>query len=225
MFFDLHVHADEKIAKEAKRLGYNGISVVSYSNEYEEDFLDKFSNFDNVFTIKNGIEIVANNSSSLKKEIKKFRKKADILIVQGGNLKINRMASMDSRVDIISHPFKDRRDCGLNHILAKKAAENDVAIEINLMSILSNNRSFRSKILSKYRQIIKLHRKFEFPLIFASDAHSTYDLRTPNDIICLLALLGLSRKEIYNVLSKTPRNIIEKNKMREKIIVDGAKLK
>ncbi len=217
MFFDFHVHGNEKLAKEAKRLGYEGICLVRYSDEYHQA-IKKNSG------AKTGVEIIAENSDDLKKKIRKFRRKVDILLVHGGNIKINRTACEDPRIDIIAHPYRNRRDCGINHVLAKEAAENGVAVEININYILKFRSSLRSKVLNQFRQILKLQRKFKFPLIITSGAHSIYDLRAPRDIIALTSCFGMAEEEANDGLSKTPITIMEKSKVRKDYIVNGVRV-
>jgi ribonuclease P/MRP protein subunit RPP1 len=71
---------------------------------------------------------------------------------------------------------------------------------------------------------MKLHKKFKFPLIIASNAHSIYDLRTPEDIIALTKCFEMDSDETMNSLSQIPINIIEKNRIRKNIIVKGVKI-
>ena len=164
MFFDFHVH-DVQLADEAKRLGYNGIAFIQSSKNYNKS---NNNSIKDDFKIFSGVEIYAKNPEDLKKKVQRLREINDVIIVNGGNLKINRAACEDPRVDILAHPYKSRRDSGINHILAKKASENEVAIELSINSILKTHLLIRAKILSQFRQILKLQRKFGFPLIITS---------------------------------------------------------
>lgn len=224
MFFDFHVHGDCTLAREAYRLGYNGIALIQSSNNYRKDLWDDINEIDPEFKIFSGVEIYARNNQDLKKKINKFRDREDVLIVNGGNLKINRAACEDPRVDIIANPYKNRRDSGINHVLARKAAENEVAIELSINPLIKTRLSLRAKLLSYFRQIIKLYRKFEFPVIISSNAHSSYDLRTPYDIITLARCFGMTAVEAENSLSKNPLNIIKRNKIRKDIVVKGVRM-
>ncbi len=222
MFYDFHVHGDSRCAFELHRLGYDGLAFIQSSNNYNKELNNDIHDID--FQIFSGVEIYAKNGEDLRRKVNKFRDKEDIIIVNGGNLKINRAACEDPRVDILAHPYKNRRDSGINHILAKKAAENEVAIELSINSIIKTRFSLRAKLLSQFRQIIKMHRKFNFPTIISSNAYSTYDLRTPEDIIALGCCFGMTKKEAEDSLSKYPINIIERSKIRKKIVVKGAKI-
>jgi ribonuclease P/MRP protein subunit RPP1 len=221
MFFDFHVH-DIQLAGEAKRLGYRGIAFIQSSkNELKSNNINEIKDD---FKIFSGIEIYAKNPEDLRKKVQKFRENKDVVIINGGNIKINRAACEDPRVDILAHPYKNRKDSGINHITAKKASENDVAIELSINSVIKTRLSLRTKILSQFRQILKLQRKFQFPLIITSNAYSIYDLRTPDDIIAFTNCLEMTPDEIMNSLSKNPMNIIEKSKIRKNVVVKGARI-
>jgi len=231
MFYDFHVHGNGKLAKEAKRLGYHAICLVFHSNNYNQEILEIYRKVKKNGSVNSeypsisiGVEILSKTTEDLKKNIKEIRKIADVLIVHGGNIKINRAACRDPRVDIIAHPYKNRTDCGINHVLAREAAKNEVAIEINMNNLLKSKLSIRSRVLSQYRQITKLQRKFKFPIIITTGAHSIYDLRTPKDIIVLSGSFGMAEKDAFDALYVTPRNIIERSKIREDVIVNGAKI-
>lgn len=222
MFFDFHIHGNYELALEALKLGYRGAVIIQSSKNYDPHFNKSFkkSKYPNIFT---GVEIYAKNPQDLKKKLKKFRDKEDVLIVNGGNLKINRAACEDPRVDILANPNKTRKDSGINHILAKKAAENDVAIELSIGQLTKTRSVLRTKIISYYRDIINLQPKFGFPIIVSSNAYSLYGLRTPPDIISLLSCFGMSVQEAKNSLSSNPINIINRNKLRKNTLVNGVR--
>jgi RNase P/RNase MRP subunit p30 len=219
MFFDFHVH-NIQLAREAKRLGYNGIALIQSSKNYNKP--DNIPIEDD-FKIWSGVEIYAKNPEDLRKKVQKFRESNNVLVVNGGDIKVNRAACEDPRVDILAHPYKNRRDSGINHVLAKKASENNVAIELSINSLIKTRLSTRAKILSQFRQILKLYRKFNFPLILTSNAYSTYDLRTPEDIAALAGCLEMTHNEIIDSLSKNPMDIIERSRIRKSVIVQGAR--
>ena len=223
-FFDLHVHANPELVKEAERLGFAGVSLTYDFDNYKSNFeefkeIEKNSNI----LIKKCLEISCKNPEELKKKVQKSRKKSDIVMVRGGDLKINRAACEYRGVDILSQPYRGRKDTGINHILARKAAENDVAIEINLNTFLKTNLRYRYRIISQYRHIIELKRKYKFPLIFASNASTKYELRNPQDIFALSHCFGMTMEESFDAVSTIPEHIIEKNDKRDSFIMDGVR--
>jgi ribonuclease P/MRP protein subunit RPP1 len=229
LFFDFQVNENKELVEEAARLGYSGLALFnqekipdtdSSRNRFDrEELKEKFS-----IELYKGVLIRAKNPEDMKRKLEKFRKDADVIMVQGGDQKINRTASEDPRVDIISRPYYKRRDCGINHVIGKKAAENEVAMELNIRYLSKTSSFLRYKVLAHFREILKLQRKFGFPLIITSHARSIYDLNSPQDLIALAGCFGMSRGETISALSENPQKIIERSKMRNKIIVDGVKI-
>lgn len=230
MFFDFHLHENEELIYEAGRLGYAGIAIIRHDMNGQNSsnnipVIDNKIKNEKYLNIYSGVEISANNPDDLKKKIQRFKKKAKILMVHGGDLKINREACENPRVDILSHPYRNRRDSGINHVMGRKAAEKNVAIELNLKYLFKIRPSHRHRVLSQFKDILKLHRKFNFPLIITSGAHSIYDLHTPRDIMALTNSFGLNREETICALSQTPQNIIKRRDLGSKVIVAGARIK
>lgn len=226
MFYDFHVNNEPKLIKEAVRLGYSGIALFNEGNKKPASpEIGNWKDLEVDYSIKiyDGILIRAKNPDDLRQKINKARKKADIIMVMGGDQKINRAACEDPRVDIISKPYFKRRDCGINHVIAKKAAVNQVAVELNIKHLAKTSPYLHYKVLSYYREIVKLKRKFDFPLIITTNAKSIYDLHTPRDLIALSECFGLKQEESVSAMSQIPLNIIERNKQRDKIIVEGVK--
>ena len=225
MFFDLHVHGNENMIREAERLGYAGVAVTRYLEDYNSEFSKEFKDLkaSSSILLKKCIEISCKNPEDLKKKVQKSRKNADIIMVRGGDLKVNRAACEERSIDILSQPYRSRRDTGINHVLAKKAAENNVAIEINLKTLLNTNLRYRYRIISQFRHIVGLQRKFKFPLIISSNANSKYDFKTPRDIIALAKCFGMTFEESFDAISRIPKDIIETNNKRDSFIVDGVR--
>ena len=232
MFFDFHFHGGRKLLMEAERLGYSGVAVVKYIDDYNKEFLNHLMELREEFNEKSqgrnfmiysGVEITPKNPEDLKRKVQKFRKKADVVIVKGGDLKINRAACEDPRIDVLSQPYKKRRDSGMNHVLAKKAAENSVAVEINLKYLLRTNSRNRYRVLNQFQQILKLQRKFNFPIMTTSAAASIYDLRTPQDVTALSRCFGLTEEEAVETISKTPQEIIKRGELRSSVVVEGVR--
>ncbi len=234
--YDLHVHSSfssgtsslEQLAETAKKLNYSGFCFVEYF-ENDEQIKKRYSEIQKV-SEKIGIEILlgfeARNPHELEVLVQK-RKKFDILLAQGGDLKMNRLAVEIPKVDILTHPSFERTDSGMNHILMKLAKENNVAIEINFREILINERKSRSKVLANIISNVNLASKIHAPLIICSGSLSHWELRDPLEMTSLLIQLGLKIDDAKNCLAKVPEKIILQNRERrsEKWIMPGVKLK
>lgn len=229
--FDLNVNGSSyetnlELAMQASNYGWHHLSF-SYSPDefgdalsFKKDLKDKLNDF---IDIDYTLSIKSNNPSEIRKIVHKYRNKSSCISVLGGNLKVNRNCLENIQVDVLSKPYFKRYDSGLNHILAREAKDNNVAIELVFNDILKSYLAPRSKILANFRDIYKLHRKYEFPLILSSGAQSIFDIRTVMDFKAVFMQTGLTDLEVENSF-KTAENILEFNKDRKNMILSGVKV-
>ena len=229
--FDLNVNGRSyetnlKLAMQASYYGWKHISFSYSPDEFDEalsfkkdlkDNLEDFIDIDYTLSIKSG------NSSEIRKIVRKFRNKSSCISVLGGNLKVNRNCLENIQVDVLSKPYFKRYDSGLNHILAREAKDNNVAIELVFNDILKSYLVPRSKILANFRDIYKLHRKYEFPLILSSGAQSIFDIRTVMDFKAVFKQTGLTDLEVEKSF-ETAADILEFKKDRKNMILSGVKV-
>ena len=215
IFYDFNVHSQpesnttiSQLCEVAKRYGYCGLAITNHSDKFT---MDK-NHFSCDFEVIKGVEIVS-NPSDLKEKVRKLRPKVTILSVHGGNERINRMAVEDKRIDILCHP-ECENESGLNHVLARSAAKNDVAIEFDMGSIIHNRGKSRSKVLSSMSKNLRLARRYGAEMILTSNSFNIYDLRAPREMIALASLFGMTREEAVVAMSVTPQNIIKRNTSR-----------
>ena len=238
-YYDLNLkgnsyETDKELILEGHRLGWDYFNLLfspedyEIAIEYKDDLIAEVDdilkeNPRKIISIEFGIEIRAKNQNEVYKIPQKFRNKCKYISVLGGDLKINRAVCENLRIDVLSRPYLNNRECGINQVLAKEAYRNNVAIEIVFNDILSSYLSYRSKIMAHFREIIKLHKKFKFPLIVSSGSSSMWDIRSPKDISAIFKSLDLSEEEIIRCLYDYPKNIVDFNNNRENMVVEGVK--
>ena len=230
MFFDLNVKGNDlennlKLAYEASKCGWEHINF-SYN---QDDFLNAFKlkndlndNLSDIINFDYTLEIKSTNVNEIKKYVNKFRNKASCISVVGGDLKVNRAVLENIKIDVLSRPYLKRFDSGLNHVLAKEAVQNKVAIELCFHDILRSYLTHRSKVISNFRDIYTLYRKFDFPLILSSRAKSIFDIKTPYDFVSVFKQSGLTDEEIEKSFN-TSYNILEYNKNCDNLIFKGVR--
>ena len=243
-FYDLNIRGqnfnnDLKLIKEAHKFGWNHLNL-NYSPEYfnkaldyKEDLLNKSFNNDDPLTkslegdfeVSMGINISnPKNPNEVRKVVNKFRNKTQYLSCLGGDLKINRAICENNRIDVLSRPYYKRHDSGMNHVLAKLAVKNNVAIELCFRDILNQHLKYRANVIASFKEILKFHRKFQFPLILTTDTKYIYDVRSTRDIVALFKAIGFTNEEICNGFYKYPKEILDFNKDRKNMIIQGVKV-
>jgi ribonuclease P/MRP protein subunit RPP1 len=235
-FFDLHVHSAfsegtsslAELAITAKKLNYSGFCFVDYFQNDEQ--MKKIYGEIQKLAEKTGIEILlgfeARNPHELEILAQK-RRRFDVLLAQGGELKMNRAAVETPEVDILTHPSFQRTDSGMNHVLMRLAKENNVATEVNFREILVNEGRSRSQCISRIIANVSLAKKLHAPIIVCSGSLSHWELRDPLEMVSFLTQLGLQQNEARECLTKVPEGIILQSKERKdkKWIAPGVRVK
>lgn len=230
MYFDLNIKGDSfennlKLANEAFKYGWNHINFSYNQNTFNDalDFKDELINeLSGKINVDYTLEIKSNNANEIRKIVSKFRNRSSCISVVGGDLKINRLTLENVKIDVLSRPYLKRYDSGINHVLAKEALKNNVAIELCFKDVLKTYLSHRSKVLSNFNDIYRLYRKYDFPLILSSRAESVFDIKTTHDFVAFFKQTGLSDDEISKSF-KTSFDILEFNRNRDKMILQGVR--
>lgn len=230
MFFDLNIVGSSlknnlNLAMEASKYGWEHINFSYNQNDFKDalDIKRELSdNLEGIINFDYTLEIKSNNVNEIKKTARKFRNKSSCISVVGGNLKINRATVETIQIDVLSRPYLRRFDGGINHVLAKEAVKNNVAVELCFKDVLRSYLSHRSKVISNFKDIYTLYRKYDFPLILSTRAESVFDIRTTHDFIAFFKQTGLSDSEIDKSFL-TAQNILDFNEDRDKMIFYGVR--
>ncbi|MCX6815283.1 MAG: hypothetical protein NT120_00330 [Candidatus Aenigmarchaeota archaeon] len=218
MFYDLHVHTSMSIGENtleemvdfAKRLGVQGLGIVQYYPGQIVD-LPKAAGIDLVKCIM----LKPSNPNELSDFASKVRDKAEVLMVHGGDYEINRASCENSLIDVLCHPELGRKDSGLDHICAKAANENEVAIEVNFREVLESYKKNRVIVLSSMKKNIRLCKKYQTNVITASSAVTKWGMRSGRELAALSNVLGLDLGLAIDSVSTTAEDMVRKN--REKL--------
>lgn len=211
-FYDLGVHAYpeggstvSRLVLSAKKYGYAGVCVANHS----DFFLDVREPGLEGIDIIQGVEILAGHTRELRKQVDRFRNKVQVLAVHGGDPAINRAACEDERVDILMHP-PDGKTGGINHVLARLAADKRIAIGFELLPLICARGGSRVRALSNYRTNLVLVKKYEVPFVVVSGAMSFYDMMDVRTAVALCKLFGMSEKDAARGLSFYPSEILRR---------------
>ena len=230
MFFDLNIKGSSlddnlKLAIEASKYGWEYINFSYDQNDFKQaqEFRDELSdNLKSIIDFDYTLEIKSNNVNEIRKIARKFRSRASCISVVGGDLKVNRAVLENVQIDVLSRPYLRRYDSGLNHVLAKEALRNNVAVELCFKDVLKSYLAPRSKVISNFKDVYTLYRKFDFPLILSSRAESVFDIRATRDFIAFFTQTGLTGSEIEKSFM-TAKNILNFNKDRKNMILTGVR--
>ena len=135
--------------------------------------------------MKNYILVQETNFLKARKKIRENKNKK--IIFSSDDDELNRKILEKEKIDILllnqskRKDFQKQRNSGFNHVFAKIAKKNDIAIGINLDEIIGSKRKNKSKILARIRQNIRLCNKNKLKMKFISPSEkikkNIYDLK------------------------------------------------
>ena len=142
--------------------------------------------------MKNHILIQENNF--VKAREKKKKNKNKIIVFSSNDDELNRKVLEKIPIDILllnqskKRDFQKQRDSSFNHVLAKIAKKNNVAIGINLDEVINSEEKTKAEILARIKQNIKLCNKNKLKMEFISPSGIK---RSKHDLKALGLVLGM----------------------------------
>ena len=201
-FYDYHLHSEniQETVEVAKKLGLSGLCfVINWTNKDDlEAFKAKLPK-ENIDLFL-GVELheKAGNVSII---ARKLRKDVDVILVHGGDLEVNRTAVETPEVDILLHPEMERDDQGLDHVMVRLAKENNVAIDFAFNDVMYSYDKTRVRVLSNLIKNAALVKKYKAPFVLTSGGYSSWDLRSPSELISFGKVMGFESPQIKSALS------------------------
>lgn len=144
-----------------------------------------------------GTRISAKTTKELISSLRRVPK-GNVVIVDVGDNGFNRTAITTKGVHLLAG-LDALPKAGFEHITSEMARKHNVGLVIELGKIIDPRT--RRSALSHYADILKLHRKYRFPLVIATSATSPAGQRNLTETIALCSLFGMERAEVYAALN------------------------
>ncbi len=131
-----HPDGDSTVARHALTAadsGYDGIVVRNHGDaqaDYDADAISDAYDID----VAAGVEVRADDPSRASGFVGNYRSDRTVVVVHGGDRRINRFAVEQPTVDVLAHPMREGGD--FNHVLANAAADNGVRVEFDFGPVL-----------------------------------------------------------------------------------------
>jgi ribonuclease P/MRP protein subunit RPP1 len=179
-----------RLAETAVRHGYDGVvrrrgsagaGPEAVAEAYDIDVVD-------------AVEIDTDDPTVLAGTLGSERSERTLVIVRGGDERINRQAVEDPRVDVLAAPMQRGGD--VNHVLAAAAARNDVHLEFDLGPVLGATGGRRVRALSGLRKLREIVADADAPFVVTANPHSHLQLRAPRELRALGSVIGFQAETI-----------------------------
>ncbi len=226
-FYDFNISASSDVIDTLEKFKFKGACVFYDSKQIlNKDTIHEFNEINELTNLELyiGVRIKENNASLIYKSVQKVYKRADLVMVDGGENNINRTICENSLIDIINHPYDNRQNSGINHVLSKLLVENNITVNINLNDILSNWRYFRVRLLNQINQLLYLEKKYKFRVILTSGSMSFYDVKSPDSMLRLCNLLDVDKEHAVDYITRNPEELISHIPVKKDSVVDGVRV-
>jgi RNase P/RNase MRP subunit p30 len=164
--------------------------------------------------------------SQLKHDLRRLRRKYEILAVFCENKNVARQAAKDRRVDVLNFPFPDFRRCFFDQAEAELAASALASLEIDMKQLLTLDGSARARLLSILRREAEIAKKLHVPIIVSSGVSDPMLLRRPMETAAITSLFGLDQTTALDTISKNPNAMVKRNRVKldQKFVAPGIRV-
>ena len=173
-----------RMALEAKALGFD--CLVAADTPFGEFY---------GIEIHSGVLIRDTGVRDLISRIKRERNHEAVVSVQAGDNGFNRSVINIKGVHILRGLHSADKNA-FDHVAAKMAADNGVAIDLDLSPLISGRGFTRQRAMHRYRDILVLKRRYEFPITISSYARSILEMRAVREITGLCSLIGMDIPDV-----------------------------
>jgi ribonuclease P/MRP protein subunit RPP1 len=123
-----------------------------------------------------------------------------VVMVTSGDLAFNRGVIGLRGVRVLKGIHQSPKGA-FNHVAAREAEAKGIALELDLSPLVAERGVRRQRVISRYRELLDLYRRYHFPLTLASNARSILAQRSIRDIVLLARLFGMEEEEAMSALS------------------------
>jgi len=174
-----------RMAIEARELGFDGMVAVG---EVPPTGLSGI-------TVLRGAVVRAENPREVLRQVRRLSGVCDVVMVRARDARFNRAVVTQPGIQTFHGVHRIPRG-GFDHVCARAAAERGVAVDLSIRPIIRYRGLGRQRVLDRYADILRLHRRFEFPLTLSSSAMSVLELRSSRQWHHLASLFGMEREEV-----------------------------
>ncbi|MDH5267331.1 MAG: hypothetical protein OEW62_06585 [Candidatus Bathyarchaeota archaeon] len=209
----------EKMINKSSELGYHLIGIPIQPNLVRGTIheLQRICS-DAKIDIVTRLDLAPNTPHELLLDLRRFRRRFEIVSVTCNSKSVARQAAKDRRVDLLSFPATNLRKRFFDYAEAELASKALSSLEIDMAPLLSLKGFSRIRLLSRLRKEVVIAKRFGVPVILSSGAKDPYLMRSPYDYAALATLFDMPQEPALCALSENPLAIIKRN--REKLSSD-----
>ena len=182
-----------RLALEVKTLGFDSLVAMD----------TPAGSFDGV-EVLSGIVVQEASMRDVIHRVKRANDSGAVVSVTARDNGFNRAAIGLKGVHIL-RGIQTAEKTAFDHVTAKMAADNNVAIDLDLSVLIAARGLARQRAIHRYRDVLIFERRFEFPVTLSSHARSYLDLRAVREITGLCSLIGMDISGVEKALDAVGR--------------------
>ena len=234
LFADLHLHINLRgstnaspIITKAATLGYSLVAVPlsPETRETETVTLQSMCNEAKI-DVASRVDIKPKTHNDLMRQLRKLRRKFEVLCVICENKEVARQAAKDRRVDLLNFPSLDFRRRFFDRAEAELASNSLSALEVDIKPLLVLEGPARVRLLSNLRRETAIAKEFHVPIVVSSGATTEMQLRKPREQAALASLFDLGEASALEAVSQNPMLIVKRNRQKlcSKFVAPGIRV-
>jgi ribonuclease P/MRP protein subunit RPP1 len=233
-FADLHLRlnprdsaAASRIINKAAALDYR-LVAVPFSPETREDETAQLRSMCSEAKVDfaSRVDIKPRTQNDLMHQLRRLRRKFEVVCVVCENKEVARQAAKDRRVDLLNFPSLDYHKRFFDRAEAELASNSLAALEIDMKPLLVLDGPARVRLLSSLRRETAIAKEFHVPIVVSSGATTEMLLRKPREQAALAGLFDLSEVSALEAVSQNPVSIVKHNrqKLSSKFVAPGIRV-
>jgi len=151
-------------------------------------------------------------------DLRRFRRKFEVISVACTSKGVARQAAKDRRVDLLHFSATDLRRRFFDNAEAELASRALSSLEIEMVPLLLLTGFPRMRLLSRLRREVAIAQRFKVPVTISSGATNEDLIRGTHGYAYLATLFDLPVSSALRALSENPVAVVERN--REKLSPD-----
>lgn len=222
-YADLHVCVDlnnleqvSRVASRASRFGYS-LVAMPFPPRLSEAQVKQVQRIceDAMIEFVSRVDLRPQTPEELLNELRRLRRRFEIIAVLCESKNVARQAAKDRRVDLVSFPQFDFRRRFFDAAEAELASGGLASFEIDMKPLLTLEGATRIRLLSSLRREVATAKEFRVPIVISSGTSNELFMRKPMALAALASLFDLNGKSAMEAVSMNPLAIVKRN--REKL--------
>ena len=234
LFADLHLRLNLKssanasrIINKAAKLGYRLVAVPLSPETRENETVTLRSMCSEAkIDFASRVDIKPKTHSDLMRQLRRLRRKFEVICVICENKEVARQAAKDRRVDLLNFPSLDFRRRFFDRAEAELASNSIAALEVDIKPLLVLEGPARVRLLSSLRRETAIAKEFHVPIVVSSGATMEMLLRKPREQAALASLFDMGEASALETVSQNPMLIVKRNKQKlsSKFVAPGIRV-